>query len=159
MEKEQAISRDDAREVVSDLIMSVTMVCGMADAVAPGSKDVLLNVFIEELEKVAGRKKPCIDAGMCRDKSAENRGESQVLNFGQAFCLLKDGCRLARKEWGAGEAVILITNPMHGKGEPQDPDDVRLLTSVLARETASSFLAGWHPSRRDLLAEDWYVVK
>jgi hypothetical protein len=52
----------------------------------------------------------------------------------------------------------MVKNPTYGKGDPHDADDIRLLPKVLALES-KTILMGWHPPRRDMLAEDWYVVK
>lgn len=155
MENNKVTTKDH----VAALVRTVKFACAVAELDDPSCKQAVLDALIGELEEMAGRKKVCVGEGTCRnDEPTKDCGEPQNLDFGQAIRLLKEGKRLARREWGEGETVIMVKNPTYGKGDPQDANDIRLLPKVLALES-KTILMGWHPPRRDMLAEDWYVVK
>lgn len=74
----------------------------------------------------------------------------ELMNFGTAVQLLKDGARVARIGW-------------NGKGmwlELQRPDEHSKMTlPYIYMFTADNNLVPWLASQTDVLSEDWVVVE
>lgn len=79
------------------------------------------------------------------------------MNFGEALNHVKDGKRIARKNWnGKNQYVFLV------KGEELQHigDKVCKTVDVLAIKTTSDIIqVGWLATQTDMLATDWYVVE
>lgn len=74
----------------------------------------------------------------------------ELMNFGQAIELLKDGQKVARIGW-------------NGKGmwlKLQRPDEHSKMTlPYIYMKTADDRLVPWLASQTDVLSEDWVIVK
>lgn len=163
MENNKVLTQKEAKELVKDLVMAAKVVCALAEVEAPGSKQIVLDALINELEELAGRKKVCVGEGACRNgEPTKDYGEPQDLNFGNAIRLVKEGFRIARKGWnGKGQYVELASciSYIGTTGEVVNADHRAIGNKALAFVGTSGVQLGWLASQADMLAEDWYVVK
>lgn len=127
------------------------------------NEKVLTQKEVKEMEEMAGRKKPCVSEGTCRNgEPTKDCGEPQDLNFGDAIRLVKKGFRIARKGWnGKGQYVELASciSYIGTTGEVVNVDHRAIGNKALAFVGTSGVQLGWLASQADILAEDWYVVK
>ena len=162
MEIRNKIMQERTESAVEALVRTVKFACAVAELDDPSCKQAVLDALIDELEEMAGRKKPCIDAGTCQNKPAENCGEPQNLYFGNAIRLVKEGFRIARRGWnGKGQYVELASciSYIGSNGEVVNADHRAIGNKALAFVGTSGVQLGWLASQADMLAEDWYVVK
>ena len=79
------------------------------------------------------------------------------MNFGEALEHVKNGKRIARRNWnGKGQYVFLV------KAEQLKhiADKCQKVVDVLAICTTSDIIqVGWLATQTDMLATDWYVVE
>ena len=79
------------------------------------------------------------------------------MNFGEALSKVKEGKRIARRNWnGKGQYVFLV------KGEQLKHigDKFQKVVDVLAICTTADIIqVGWLATQTDMLATDWYVVE
>lgn len=163
MENKKVLMKKEVKELVEDLVTAAKVVCALAEAEAPGSKQIVLDALIGELEEMAGRKKPCVSEGTCRNgEPTKDCGEPQNLYFGNAIRLVKEGFRIARKGWnGKGQYVELASciSYIGSNGEVVNVDHQAIGNKALAFVGTSGVQLGWLASQADMLAEDWYVVQ
>ena len=167
----KVMSKEQANEAVKDYIDGVKLVLGVVVMECPENRDVLLDALIGGLEDLAGRKKACIGAGVCRNEPAEDsrQGTASVnesapahLTFGTALAYLKDGWKVARKGWnGKGQYVELAEciSYRNRVGDIVNAEHQNIGNAALAFVGASGVQLGWLASQADMLAEDWYVVE
>ena len=71
-----------------------------------------------------------------------------VLNFGQAIEALKQGKRVARKNWN-GKGMFIFMRPAD-----------ELNTAYLCMKAADGTIVnGWLASQTDMLSEDWAILE
>jgi hypothetical protein len=90
--------------------------------------------------------------------------EKQLVDFGEAIRLLKDGKKVSRKGWnGLGMyAYYVPANSYPASTEiakKEFGDKLVPYRPYLALKTAQNDIATWNPSTSDCLAEDWFVVE
>ena len=163
MENEKVLTQKEAKKLVEDLVTATKVVCALVEMEAPGNKQIVLDALIDELEELAGRNKPCVGEGTCRNnESVESCGEPQNLNFGNAIRLAKEGFRLARKGWNGKDQYVELASCISyisTTGEVVNVDHRAIGNKALAFVGTSGVQLGWLASQADMLAEDWYVVE
>jgi hypothetical protein len=90
--------------------------------------------------------------------------EKELVDFGEAIRLLKDGKKVSRKGWnGSGMyAYYVPANSYPASTEiakKQFGDGLVPYRAYLALKTAQNDIATWNPSTSDCLSEDWFVVE
>jgi hypothetical protein len=90
--------------------------------------------------------------------------EKELVDFGEAIRLLKDGKKVSRKGWnGLGMyAYYVPANSYPASTEIAKKefwDKLVPYRPYLALKTAQNDIATWNPSTSDCLAEDWFVVE
>ena len=163
MENRNKIMQEKKESTVAALVRTVKFAVAVAELDDPDCKQVVLDKLIGELEKLAGRKKPCVDEGTCRnDEPTQDYGEPCNLDFGTAIRLLKDGHYVARRGWnGKGQYVELACRISYvtKSGDVKNASHQAIGNKALAFVGTSGVQLGWLASQADMLAEDWYVVK
>ena len=86
-----------------------------------------------------------------------------MMSFSLAVCALKEGKKVARKNWNGKEmylykAVIELPYPPLSEGEGWK-EGVFGNSEFIIMKTADSKLIPWLASQTDLLADDWVVVE
>lgn len=164
----KVMSKEQAKEAVSDLMDGVKLILAVASMDCPGNKDVLLDVMIEGLENLAGRKEACSIEGACKcnstckDAACDETPMPSGVTFGTALAYLKDGWKVARKGWnGKGQYVELAEciSYRNRAGDIVNADHRAIGNAALAFVGTSGVQLGWLASQADMLAEDWYVVE
>lgn len=89
--------------------------------------------------------------------------EEELVDFGEALRLLKNGKKVSRKGWnGSGMyAYYIPANEYPASTEiakKEFGDKLVPYRAYLALKTAQNDVATWNPSTSDCLAEDWFVV-
>lgn len=164
MEMRNAIMQERVKATVYALMRTVKFACAMAEVDEPNGKSAVLDALIGELEEMAGRKKPCVSDGTCRncEAPAENHLDPVTFGFGTAIEMLKNGEHVARKGWnGKNQFVELATciSYKDNTGEIVNCHHNNIGNKALAFVGTSGVQLGWLASQADMLAEDWYVVK
>ena len=163
MENEKILTHKEAKELVEDLVAAAKVICALAEVEVPGSKQVVLDTLIGELEDLAGRKKLCVSEGTCRNgEPTKDCGEPCNLDFGTAIRLLKDGHCVARKGWNGKNQYVELASCISYKGNAGEIVNAHhnaIGNKALAFVGTSGVQLGWLASQADMLAEDWYVVK
>lgn len=79
------------------------------------------------------------------------------MNFGEALEQVKNGKRIARRNWnGKGQYVFLV----RAEQLKNIADKFQKVVDVLAICTTSDVIqVGWLATQTDMLATDWYVVE
>lgn len=91
--------------------------------------------------------------------------ELNLVDFGEAIRLLKDGKKLSRKVWnGSGMYAYYVpanSYPALTEIAKKEFGENALVPyrPYLALKTAQNDVATWNPSTSDCLAEDWFVVE
>jgi hypothetical protein len=109
-------------------------------------RKVFANVMIDDLN-AGGVYLPPLDGGM---------------DFGSAIRALKDGKKVARKNWnGKGQYVFLADSVgFHTFADLSDSKDVKETHDMLVIKTSNNvFQPGWLATQSDMLAEDWMIVE
>ena len=152
------------KDHVDTLVRTVKFACALAELDHPDCGKAIVEGLIDELEKMAGRKKPCAGEGGCRtnDKTEETCGEPRDMDFGAAIRLLKEGHCVARKGWnGKGQYVELASGISYigSTGQVVNADHQAIGNKALAFVGTSGVQLGWLASQADMLAEDWCAVR
>ena len=82
--------------------------------------------------------------------------------FGEAVQSLKNGKKVARKNWKDGEYVVLADDiSFHTDANIGDLQGKKCMTDdCLCFKTSDNiFQLGWSPTQADMLSEDWEIVK
>ena len=82
--------------------------------------------------------------------------------FGEAVQSLKNGKKVARKNWKDGEYVILADDiSFHTDADIGDLQGKNCMTDdcCCLRTCDTIFPTGWPPTQTDMLSEDWEIVK
>lgn len=160
--KTQVMTREEVKNVIADVVQGVKLVCAITEMEAPGSKHVVLDVLIEELEVLDGREKLCAGVGACPDEAKVTCAPDAVyFDFGDAIRYLKDGKRVARKGWnGKNQYVELASYVSYigSAGQVVNADHQAIGNKALAFVGTSGVQLGWLASQADMLAEDWVLV-
>lgn len=163
MEIRNKITQERRDSTVAALVRTVKFACAVAELDDPSCKQAVLDALINELEEMAGRKKPCVGEGTCRNgEPTKDYGEPQNLNFGNAIRLAKEGFRIARKGWNGKNQYVELASCISyigSNGEVVNVDHQAIGNKALAFVGTSGVQLGWLASQADMLAEDWYVVK
>ena len=88
--------------------------------------------------------------------------ESDVMTFGSAIDMAKDGCKIARKGWNGKNQYIELASAIsykNAEGEVVNCDHEAIGNQAFAFVGTSGVQMGWLASQADMLAEDWYVVE
>ena len=158
------IKKITTKDHVDTLVRTVKFACALAELENPDCKQAVLESLIDELEKLAGRKKPCVGEGACRNnvKSTQEPVEIRNMDFGCALRLAKEGFRIARRGWnGKGQYVELAScgSYIGSTGQVVNADHQAIGNKALAFVGTSGVQLGWLASQADMLAEDWYAVR
>lgn len=86
-----------------------------------------------------------------------------MMSFSLAVCALKEGKKVARKNWNGKEmylykAITELPYPPLSEGKVWK-DGVFEKSEFIVMKTADSKLIPWLASQTDLLADDWVVVE
>lgn len=100
------------------------------------------------------------------EKAFNEQYRAENLSFGQAVELLKQGKRVARKNWNAPNQFVYYVpaNKYPAGRNPNSPiqgyfeNDEVPYRAYLALKTAQDDVATWQPSISDVLSEDWHIV-
>ena len=158
--------RAEIREMSSGLVRGIKMVKAMADVDGTGDGDLVIDVLIEELEKL--RKKPEPEQGdtcqegpgvcMCTCDAAPRKD----MTFGNALDALKAGYSVARKGWNGKNQYVELATCISYKGNAGEIVNVHhnnIGNKALAFVGTSGVQMGWLASQADMLADDWYIVE
>ena len=84
------------------------------------------------------------------------------MTFGEALELLKDGKRIARRNWnGKGQFIELgsMISYIDANGNIINGGHETMGNSAIVFHGTSGVQVGWLASQADMLSEDWYEVK
>ena len=83
---------------------------------------------------------------------------SRYFGFGEAIALLKQGQRVARKNWNGKGMFVMYCGV---EGEDYTLDDGMKVTrrDYLYMKAADNTVVPWVASQTDILADDWYIVR
>jgi hypothetical protein len=85
----------------------------------------------------------------------------ELLNFGNALALLKEGARVARLGWNGKGMWLRLVNPYldtHFQ-VTETPIAEGTLLPWIGMKTADNGFVPWLASQTDVLAEDWVIVE
>ena len=90
--------------------------------------------------------------------------EEELVDFGEALRLLKNGKKVSRKGWnGSGMYAYYIPANSYPAiteiAKKEFGDKLVPYRPYLALKTAQNDVATWNPSTSDCLAEDWFIVE
>jgi hypothetical protein len=89
--------------------------------------------------------------------------EKELVDFGEAIRLLKDGKKVSRKGWnGLGMYAYYVpanSYPATTESARKEFGELVPYRAYLALKTAQKDVSTWNPSTTDCLAEDWFVVE
>lgn len=83
------------------------------------------------------------------------------MNFGDALKNLKDGKKVARKNWNGKDQYIELATQLSYVNVDGDIINARHNTignCAIAFNGTSGVQIGWLASQSDMLSEDWYIV-
>lgn len=84
------------------------------------------------------------------------------MNFNLAINFLKDGHKLARKNWnGKGQYICLAHMDKCTLADGNiitDPCHINIGSNFIMFVGTSGYQCGWLASQADLLANDWFIV-
>lgn len=98
---------------------------------------------------------------------------NNLLDFGDAVRLLKQGVKVARVGWNGKGMWLSLSGPLEGRKignelfwsannaayAAEQPDCAATVLPCITMKTATGeILMGWLASQTDMLAEDWVVV-
>jgi hypothetical protein len=76
------------------------------------------------------------------------------MDFGWALNLLRDGQRVCRAGWGAGEHLFFRKGSV-----PSCPDSVMHSNNFVWFGKSSESFIPWFPDQTDMLARDWEIAE
>ena len=89
-------------------------------------------------------------------------GKEEILNFGEALEIIKNGGKAKRKGWnGKNQYIELATNIsyVNAENETINVEHNAIGNKAIAFVGTSGVQLGWLASQSDMLAEDWMIVK
>lgn len=84
------------------------------------------------------------------------------MTFGEALENLKEGKKVARKNWnGKGQYIELATqlSYVNVNGDIVNAKHETIGNNAIAFNGTSGVQIGWLASQADILSEDWYVIE
>lgn len=159
MEMRNAIMQERVKATVYALTRTVKFACAMAEADEPNGKSAVLDALIGELEEMAGRKKPCVSDGTCRncEAPAENHSDPVTFGFGTAIEMLKNGASVARKGWNGKNQFVELATCISYKGNAGENDIPKRIYLTCNPRGVGHFWVKANPDyvkQLDLLPED-----
>lgn len=168
---EKRFTRAEMKHMTEELVNHVKMITEVMDVIRPGDGGLLIDVLVEEMEKL--RKNPetsgshtcCAEgAGAAKCDLHSDRNEKTVMyfDFGSAIKAVKQGKSVARKGWNGKNQFVELATCISYKGNAGEIVNCHhnnIGNMALAFIGTSGVQMGWLASQADMLAEDWYIVE
>lgn len=167
--KKNVLTKDDLKECISEMVRGVMIMKAVIEAEYPNTGDQLIDVLVEELDKLR-KSKTYATAGEDKDHYSENVPEKtvQYFDFGAAIHALKRGERVARKGWN-GKNMSVAYQKGYPDGIPcnkntaqawgMEEGELFKCRPYLQMRCADGTFQMWLASQSDILADDWYIVE